>query len=65
MTTKERKKLARKIADQERIILTSQDPHEVSEAKLEEMRLSEYLDWDDIDAVDVLVQEYLSEYKLA
>ena len=65
MTTKERKKLARKIADQERIVLTSQDPYEVSEAKLEVMRLSEYLDWDDIDAVDDLVQEYLSEYKLA
>lgn len=65
MTTKERKKLARKIADQERIILTSQDPHEINAAKLEEMRLSEFLDWDDIDVVDTLVQEYLSEYNLA
>lgn len=64
MTSKERKKLARKIAEQERIIQTSQDMQAVNAAKFEQLRLTEYMDWEDMDLMDDLIKEYLSEYNL-
>ena len=64
MTSKERKKLARKIAEQERIIRTSQDMQAVNAAKFEQLRLTEYMDWEDMDLMDDLIKEYLSEYNL-
>lgn len=61
MKKKEIKKLAEEIASYERIIQTTQDPNEKSEAQNKVIRLSEKAETiDDMVALDICIQEILS-----
>lgn len=62
MKKKELKNLAEKIAKQEYIIQTSDNSKQIQAAQEEIMRLSNKIqDFQDIDLVDELVQEYLEK----
>ena len=62
MKKKELKNLAQKIAKQERIVQNSADPIEIKRAQEEILRLSSSVtNFEDIFAIDELVQEILSE----
>lgn len=62
MKKKEIKKLAEEIASYERIIQTTQDPNEKSEAQNKVIRLSEKAETiDDMVALDICIQEILSK----
>lgn len=62
MKKKELKNLAQKIAKQERIVQNSADPTEIKRAQEEILRLSSSVtNFEDIFAIDELVQEILSE----
>lgn len=61
MKRKELKNLAKKIAQAERIIQTSNDQEEIQRAQQEIMMLSSHVDsLDDIIIIDEMVQELLS-----
>lgn len=61
MKRKELKNLAKKIANQERILANSDDPSEVEAAQAEIMRLSGQIrDFQDLDLIDEMVQELLN-----
>ena len=62
MKKKELKNLAEKIAKQEVIIQTSKDSAEIQAAQNEIMRLpSRVHDFQDIDTLDEMIQEILSD----
>ena len=62
MKMKERKNLAKKIAKQQRIILSSEDEDAVRQAEQEIMKLSGQVEnWEDILIIDELVQELLED----
>ena len=62
MKKKELKNLAEKIAKQEIIIQTSEDSAEIQAAQNEIMRLSSRVhDFQDIDTLDEMIQEILSD----
>ncbi len=62
MKKKELKNLAEKIAKQEVIIQTSEDSAEIQAAQNEIMRLSSRVhDFQDIDTLDEMIQEILSD----
>lgn len=62
MKKKELKNLAQRIAKQERIVQTSADPTEIKRAQEEILKLSSSVtNFEDIFAIDELVQEILSE----
>ena len=62
MKKKELKNLAEKIAKQEYVIQTSKDSAEVQAAQEEIMRLSSRVhDFQDIDTIDEMVQDILSD----
>ena len=65
MKKKELKNLAKKIAECEYIIQTSQDEYEKDQAKNDIFRLSNGVhSFEDLDLMDEMVQEYLAK-KLA
>ena len=59
MKNKELKQLAQKIAKYEKIIASSSDEQKVKEAKVEIMKLSSSLSWQDLDLLDEMIQEIL------
>lgn len=60
MKRKELKNLAKKIANQERILANSDDPNKIEAAQAEIMRLSKQIhDFQDLDLIDEMVQEIL------
>lgn len=62
MKKKELKNLAKKIADAEYIIQTSDDKKKVAKAQQEIFELSRHVEsLDDMTAIDELVQEILSQ----
>lgn len=62
MKMKERKNLAKKIAEQQRIILNSEDEEAVREAEEKIVKLSgQVQNWEDILVIDELVQELLRD----
>lgn len=62
MKMKERKNLAKKIAEQQRIILNSEDKEAVREAEEKIVKLSgQVQNWEDILVIDELVQELLRD----
>ena len=62
MKMKERKNLAKKLAKQQRIILSSEDKDAVRQAEQEIMKLSGQVEnWEDILIIDELVQELLED----
>ena len=63
MKRKELKNLAKKIAQAEHIIQTSDNQDEIQRAQLEIMTLSSHVDsLDDITIIDEMVQELLATY---
>ena len=63
MKTKELKNLAKKIAQAEHIIQTSDNQDEIQRAQMEIMTLSSHVDsLDDITIIDEMVQELLATY---
>lgn len=63
MKRKELKNLAKKIAQAEHIIQTSNNQDEIQRAKMEIMTLSSHVDsLDDITIIDEMVQELLATY---
>ena len=62
MKMKKRKNLAKKIAEQQRIILNSEDEEAVREAEEKIVKLSgQVQNWEDILVIDELVQELLRD----
>lgn len=62
MKMKERKNLAKKIAEQQRIILNSEDEEAVREAEEKIVKLlGQVQNWEDILVIDELVQELLRD----
>ena len=62
MKKKELKNLAKKVADCEYIIQTSNDNYEISKAQDEIMRLSSTVhSFEDLDLIDEMVQDLLSK----
>lgn len=62
MKKKELKNLAKKVADYEYIIQTSNDSYEKNKAQDEIMRLSSMVhSFEDLDVMDEMVQEILSK----
>ena len=63
MKRKELKNLAKKIAQAEHIIQTSDNQDEIQRAQMEVMTLSSHVDsLDDITIIDEMVQELLATY---
>lgn len=63
MKRKELKNLAKKIAQAEHIIQTSDNQDEIQQAQMEIMTLSSHVDsLDDITIIDEMVQELLATY---
>lgn len=63
MKRKELKNLAKKIAQAEHIVQTSDNQDEVQRAQMEIMTLSSHVDsLDDITIIDEMVQELLATY---
>ncbi len=63
MKRKELKNLAKKIAQAEHIIQTSNNQDEIQRAQMEVMTLSSHVDsLDDITIIDEMVQELLATY---
>lgn len=63
MKRKELKNLAKKIAQAEHIIQTSNNQDEIQRAQMEIMTLSSHVDsLDDITIIDEMVQELLATY---
>ena len=63
MKRKELKNLAKKIAQAEHIIQTSDNQYEIQRAQMEIMTLSSHVDsLDDITIIDEMVQELLATY---
>ena len=63
MKRKELKNLAKKIAQAEHIIQTSNNQDEIQRAQIEIMTLSSHVDsLDDITIIDEMVQELLATY---
>lgn len=63
MKRKELKNLAKKIAQAEHIIQTSDNQEEIQRAQMEIMKLSSHVDsLDDITIIDEMVQELLATY---
>lgn len=63
MKRKELKNLAKKIAQAEHIIQTSDNQDEIQRAQIEVMTLSSHVDsLDDITIIDEMVQELLATY---
>lgn len=63
MKHKELKNLAKKIAQAEHIIQTSDNQDEIQRAQMEIMTLSSHVDsLDDITIIDEMVQELLATY---
>ncbi len=63
MKRKELKNLAKKIAQAEHIIQTSDNQDEIQRAQMEIMTLSSHVDsLDDITIIDEMVQELLATY---
>lgn len=63
MKRKELKNLAKKIAQVEHIIQTSDNQDEIQRAQMEIMTLSSHVDsLDDITIIDEMVQELLATY---
>ncbi len=63
MKRKELKNLAKKIAQAEHIIQTSDNQEEIQRAQMEIMTLSSHVDsLDDITIIDEMVQELLATY---
>ena len=63
MKRKELKNLAKKIAQAEHIIQTSNNQDEIQRAQMEVMNLSSHVDsLDDITIIDEMVQELLATY---
>lgn len=63
MKRKELKNLAKKIAQAEHIIQTSDNQDEIQRAQIEIMTLSSHVDsLDDITIIDEMVQELLATY---
>lgn len=63
MKRKELKNLAKKIAQAEHIIQTSDNQDEIQRAQMEIMTLSSHVDSiDDITIIDEMVQELLATY---
>lgn len=63
MKRKELKNLAKKIAQAEHIIQTSNNQDEIQRAQIEVMTLSSHVDsLDDITIIDEMVQELLATY---
>lgn len=63
MKRKELKNLAKKIAQAEHIVQTSDDQDEIQRAQMEIMTLSSHVDsLDDITIIDEMVQELLATY---
>lgn len=63
MKRKELKNLAKKIAQAEHIIQTSDNQDEIQRAQMEIMTLSSHVDsLDDITIIDEMVQELLAMY---
>ena len=62
MKTKELKNLAKKIANAELVVQTSEDPQAVCKAQNQIMELSSHVhSLDDITAIDEMVQEILGK----
>ena len=62
MKTKELKNLAKKIANAELIVQTSDDPQAIHKAQNQIMELSSYVhSLDDITTIDEMVQEILGK----
>lgn len=63
MKRKELKNLAKKIAQAEHIVQTSDNQDEIQRAQMEIMTLSSHVDsFDDITIIDEMVQELLATY---
>ena len=63
MKRKELKNLAKKIAQAEHIVQTSDNQDEIQHAQIEIMTLSSHVDsLDDITIIDEMVQELLATY---
>ncbi len=63
MKRKELKNLAKKIAQAEHIVQTSDNQDEIQRAQMEIMTLSSHVDsLDDITIIDEMVQELLATY---
>lgn len=63
MKRKELKNLAKKIAQAEHIVQTSDNQDEIQHAQMEIMTLSSHVDsLDDITIIDEMVQELLATY---
>lgn len=63
MKRKELKNLAKKIAQAEHIVQTSDNQDEIQRAQIEIMTLSSHVDsLDDITIIDEMVQELLATY---
>ena len=63
MKRKELKNLAKKIAQAEHIVQTSDNQDEIQRAQMEVMTLSSHVDsLDDITIIDEMVQELLATY---
>lgn len=63
MKRKELKNLAKKIAQAEHIIQTSDNQDEIQRAQMEIMTLSSHVDsLDDITIIDEMIQELLATY---
>ena len=63
MKRKELKNIAKKIAQAEHIIQTSDNQDEIQRAQMEVMTLSSHVDsLDDITIIDEMVQELLATY---
>lgn len=63
MKRKELKNLAKKIAQAEHIVQTSDNQDEIQRAQMEIMTLSSHVDsLDDITIIDEMVQEFLATY---
>lgn len=62
MKTKELKNLAKKIANAELVVQTSEDPQAVRKAQNQIMELSSHVhSFDDITTIDEMVQEILGK----